>query len=70
MTGCTVPGDLLVAGGMPLAAAQGNADDAAGKSHIKAVRFFVHVQREDTLVVLPVRQTPGDGSEKPDQGLS
>lgn len=71
MTGCTqhvsLLRDLLMAGGMPLAAAQGNADDAARKSHIEAVRFLVHMQREDTLVVLPVRQTPGNGSEKPDQ---
>lgn len=74
MTGCTrhIPllRDLLLAGGTPLAAAQGNADDAARKSHIEAVRFLVHVQREDTLVVLPVGQTPGNGSEKPDQRFS
>lgn len=62
--------DLLVAGRMPLAAAQGNADDAARKSHIEAVRFLVHVQREDALVILAVRQAPGNGSEKPDQMFS
>lgn len=70
MTGFTLLRDLLLAGRMPLAAAQGNADDAAGKSHIEAVRFLVHMQREDALVVLAVRQTPGNGSEKPDQRLS
>lgn len=57
-----------MAGRLPLAAAQGNADDAAGESHVEAVRFLVHMQREDTLVVLPIRQTPGNGREKPDQG--
>lgn len=55
---------------MPLAAAQGNADDAARKGHIEAVRFLVHVQREDSLVILMVRQAPGKGSEKPDQKFS
>lgn len=59
--------DLLMAGRMPLTAAQGNADDAAGKRHIEAVRFLVHVQREDSLVILTVRQAPGNGREKPDQ---
>lgn len=62
--------DLLMAGRMPLTAAQGNADDAARKSHIEAVRFLVHVQREDSLVILAVRQAPGNGSGKPDRRFS
>lgn len=59
-----------MAGRMPLTAAQGNADDAARKSHIEAVRFLVHMQREDSLVIFTVRQAPGNGSEKPDQMFS
>lgn len=74
MSGCTqhisLLRDVLMAGRMPLAAAQGNADDAARKSHIEAVRFLVHMQGEDTLVILPVGQTPGKGHEKPDQRFS
>lgn len=59
--------DLLVAGRVSFAATQGNTDDTARKRHVEAVRVFVHVQREDALVILMVRQAPGNGSEKPDQ---
>lgn len=52
---------------MPFTATQGNTDDTARKRDIEAVCVFVHVQREDTLVILAVRQAPGNGSEKPDQ---
>lgn len=50
---------LLVAGRVPFTAAQGNTDDTAWKGDIQAVCVFVHVQREDTLVILTVRQAPG-----------
>lgn len=63
----TLPHHLLVAGRMPLAATQGNADDAAGESNVEAVCVFVDVQRQDTFVILVVRQAPGNVSENHDQ---
>lgn len=51
--------DLLLAWGVSFTATQGNTYDAAWKRDIKAVRVFVHVQREDSLVILVVRQAPG-----------
>lgn len=50
--------DLLLAGGVSLAATQGNTDDTAGKCNVKAVCVFVYVQRKDSLVVLAVGQAP------------
>ena len=46
----------LVAGGVALAAAQRDTDDAAGERHIQAVGVGVYVQREHPLVVLVTGQ--------------
>ena len=47
-----------MAGGVALAAAQRDTDDAAGERHVQAVGVGVYVQREHTLVVLMAGQAP------------
>ena len=48
---------------MPVAATEGQANDTAGERNVDTVRVFVHVQGEDTLVVLSAREAPGEKKE-------